>query len=503
MLGFAPLATLPLDTLPASASEVVEVVVVAPDRAVAPPGRIAGETVTSPLPEQTVALAWQPVCPSEVFRRQVAVASQPYLSLAPAPEQTSPSAPVVYPDRVPRPGVRAAEQWATSEIPSAPEEAAPLDWGPVYPSEIGRRQLGPWALPWLSFAAAPERTAPLGLVIHPDAVPRPAEHASRQWAVTSIAVTPEEATPLDWGPVYPSEIVRSGFVWWATSPVESASGPEPAEVPIWAIYPSEVGRPPSAVRFVGTWVSDVPVSPAPPPPPPPPPPPVVAPLPSGGASASMGGASGGVTWVSMPTGKKVLFSELEMVPLRLLLTKLTRPAITTQEAEPARGTGDLEALFRRSEQKIFEEDTRADVQAEYQAAYERERELDRLARSLAMGAQVRLFEAEQAIESVKTAAERQALEARIGELEARVHEAEARIADLERQALWYPHPAPALVPVAPLGQAPSSTGWPWYAYVALALGAAAIVYVVWPKSEPAPEPDPPRKRRKKRGKLRQ
>lgn len=227
-------------------------------------------------------------------------------------------------------------------------------------------------------------------------------------------------------------------------------------------------------------------------PPPPVPPPYVPPAPVPQyASAPSGGGGGGVTWVSMPKtpAEKKPFTELEMVPLRLLLTKLVDEA-------PKRATGDLEDLVHRSEQKIFEQDTRAQIQTEY----DRTRALEEHAQVFVRAAESQLFAAELDQARAETVSSRRDAAERVEALEARLRETQALVQDLQQALAIRETSAPVLVPI---GATPEPrSGWPWYTYAALAVGALAVVYLVWPKPPAPPDPPPARARRKRRrGKL--
>lgn len=126
----------------------------------------------APQPELTALLAWAPEYPPRPVRAWVHSAAQPYWSTSPQPERVAPLADVVFPARVDRPTLHAAQQQDAPHLWPVPETTnqATYGWRGYAPDAVAGAQRWRWLYP------AQQQDAP-----HLYPRPETTSDATKQW----------------------------------------------------------------------------------------------------------------------------------------------------------------------------------------------------------------------------------------------------------------------------------------------------------------------------------
>jgi hypothetical protein len=159
-----------------------------------------------------------------------------------------------FPHTTARPYLGASSEQFTTELAPTPEGQLPSDWQPSYPDRSLSLALARAAAPFEAFAPAPERSAPLASVVHPDRIA--AMGASAMQAVAFVPIV-SSSVFLNWSASYPDITARQPSVSASTS--AGPVSPERTSPLAVVTYPDTTTRP--ALAAASTPASVLPVAP--------------------------------------------------------------------------------------------------------------------------------------------------------------------------------------------------------------------------------------------------
>lgn len=187
-------------------------------------------TELSPKPEQTIALAWQPVYPDRALRPVVLPSLQPSFAFYAFPIPGVTQFFVIFPTGVVRPiyPPHLQQSYAANIAPERTRTLA-AEWHEDRP---WRPSFGSWQqLAVTELSPKPERTSPIAVEVHPDKPIRPAYPPHLQAFAPWLPVHPIVTAPLIWQPFFPERILRPA-VPAAQQATSYTSSPYPFSLPV-------------------------------------------------------------------------------------------------------------------------------------------------------------------------------------------------------------------------------------------------------------------------------